>query len=175
MPRPSIIIVEDENIKRLIQPKTGLDLTEKMIEYAKNVLNSLSDIDGFLLKARSPSCGVYSAKIYKDGKVVGKGDGFFARELKRRFPYLPIEDEGRLKNKEIRHHFLVRVFAFSELRELLSNQKPGKLVEFHTRYKFLLMTYNKKILWELGNLVTDGDIRFEEKITRYSIEQDKKE
>ncbi|MFN4227437.1 MAG: YbgA family protein [Candidatus Ratteibacteria bacterium] len=167
IPRDYLIIVKDKNSKKLLQPKTGLDFTDRMLEYVKRTVNSLSDIDGAILKAKSPSCGVSSSIIYEKNLVIGKGNGFFAEELKNKFPYLPIEDEGRLRNLEIRHHFLTKIFAFSELRQLISNPEPKKLVQFHTNYKFLLLTYNQKIMRELGKIVADGNIKFEEKIVMY--------
>ncbi|MCM8766785.1 MAG: DUF523 and DUF1722 domain-containing protein [Candidatus Omnitrophica bacterium] len=167
IPREHIIIVKENNKKRLIQPKTGFDLTEKMLEYTKKIINSLFDIDGAILKAKSPCCGVSSSIIYEGKLVFRKGNGFFAEGLKNKFPYLPIEDEGRLRNPEIRNHFLTRIFAFSELRELISNTEPKRLIQFHTYYKFLLLTYNQKIMRELGKIVADGNIKFEEKIKIY--------
>ncbi|MCM8819107.1 MAG: DUF523 and DUF1722 domain-containing protein, partial [Candidatus Omnitrophica bacterium] len=167
VPREHIIIVKENNKKRLIQPKTGLDITDRMVEYAKKTVNSLYGIDGAILKAKSPSCGVSSSIIYVGKLASGKGNGIFAEELKNKFPYLPIEDEGRLRNPEIRHHFLTKTFAFSELRELISNPESKKLIQFHTHYKFLLLTYNQKIMRELGKIVADGNIKFEEKIKIY--------
>jgi uncharacterized protein YbgA (DUF1722 family)/uncharacterized protein YbbK (DUF523 family) len=167
IPRPRIIIIEDEKGKRLIQPETGRDLTEKMNEYVNNVIKGLNNIEGFILKAKSPSCGVSSAKVYKNGIIIGKTDGFFASAIKEIFPYLPIEDEGRLRNEEIRKHFLTRIFAFSEFRDLTNNPSIKKLVEFHSKYKYLLMTYSQKNLKELGKTVADGRMSLKEKLSNY--------
>lgn len=167
IPRKKLIIIEDNNSKKLFQPETHWELTEIMIQYAQKNINSIKDVDGFVLKAKSPSCGVGSTKLYKNNAVVGKTFGFFAEEIKKTFPYLPLEDEGRLKDEEIRKHFLIRIFAFAELREFLKNAEPKNLVQFHSRYKYLLMTYSQKSLKELGQLVSDGKIPFKEKIYMY--------
>ena len=168
VPRPKIIIKEVNNEKRLIQPETGRDLTEKMNKYIEETIKNLKEIDGFILKSKSPSCGINSAKVYKNDKKISKTDGFFAGAIKKEFPYLPIEDENRLKNKEIRRHFLIKVFAFYKLRELIKNPSIKKLIEFHTNYKYLLMTYNQKNLKELGKIVADK-ISLEEKLSKYKI------
>jgi len=168
VPRPKIIIKEVNNEKRLIQPETGRDLTEKMNKYIEETIKNLKEIDGFILKSKSPSCGINSAKVYKNDKKISKTDGFFASAIKKEFPYLPIEDENRLKNKEIRRHFLIKVFAFYKLRELIKNPSIKKLIEFHTNYKYLLMTYNQKNLKELGKIVADK-ISLEEKLSKYKI------
>ncbi|MCM8803680.1 MAG: DUF523 and DUF1722 domain-containing protein [Candidatus Omnitrophica bacterium] len=168
IPRKRLIIVKNNGSKKLIQPETGVDLTKKIARYAEKVLKSLSvkDIDGFLLKANSPSCGVGSAKLYKNGKLIGKDYGFFAKKIKEKFYYLPIEDEVRLKNKDIREHFLIRIFAFAELRELVKNQKR-ELIDFHTKHKYLLMTYSPKYLKELEELIKDAKIDIVEKMKLY--------
>lgn len=169
VPRPRIIIKQYNGQKVLIQPETGKDLTEIMNEYINKVLHKLKDIDGFILKAKSPSCGVSSAKLYKNEAVIGKTDGFFAGAIKKTFPYLPIEDEGRLRDDEIRRHFLTRIFAFSALRDLINNATSSRLVEFHSKYKYLLMTYSQKNLKELGKIVADGKMPVDEKLSKYKM------
>ena len=166
IPRPRILIVKIKATERLIQPETGRDLTEDMIKVCKSALTEFKEVDGFLLKAKSPSCGVKSTKLYQNDKVIGKTSGFFARLVEKNFPHLPLEDEGRLKDFKIRDHFLIRIFAFAELRELLQDPSPSKLVSFHTRYKYLLMSYNQSILKKLGQIVASPN-SFQEKLLLY--------
>lgn len=167
IPRQRIIIVKNDESKRLIQLDTGKDLTETMKNYIDKTLKNLSEIDGFLLKSKSPSCGVGSTKLYFKDSVIGKTDGFFAEGLKNYFKELPVEDEARLKDKDIRFHFLTRIFAFAELRQLCKNPAPASLVSFHSRYKYLLMTYNQKALRELGKIVADGTPDVNKRIEKY--------
>lgn len=169
IPRQRLIVMEEGNEKKFFQPETGRDFTNLILQFAKKTLNSLAEIDGFVLKAKSPSCGVGSTKLYKNGAIAGKTYGFFAEEVKKTFPYLPIEDEGRLRDEGIRIHFLTRIFAFSEIRNFLKNPEPKTLVQFHSKYKYLLMTYSQKSLKELGQLVADARIPFEDKIKIYKI------
>ena len=63
VPRERIIIKEVNNEKRLIQPETGKDLTEIMNKYVNEVIKNLKEINGFILKSKSPSCGINSAKV----------------------------------------------------------------------------------------------------------------
>jgi uncharacterized protein YbbK (DUF523 family) len=83
VPRPRIIIKQNNEQKVLIQPDTGKDLTEIMNGYVSKVLRHLKDVDGFVLKAKSPSCDVSSTKLYKNDAVIGKTDGFFASAIKK--------------------------------------------------------------------------------------------
>jgi len=167
IPRKNLIIVRENDKKRLIQQETGKDFTELILSYSQKTIKKFDNIDGFILKAKSPSCGVGSAKVYKDNKITGKTNGFFTEIVKLKFPYLPVEDEGRLRNKEIRKHFLTRIFAFAELREICEKQKINNLIFFHTKYKYLLLTYNQKILKELGKIVADGKMSVCEKFQKY--------
>jgi uncharacterized protein YbgA (DUF1722 family)/uncharacterized protein YbbK (DUF523 family) len=169
VPRQKLIVKETKDSKRLFQPDTDKDFTEKIIEFTDKALTYLTEVDGFILKAKSPSCGVGSAKIYRDGAIIGKTYGFFADAIRKRFPYLPLEDEGRLKDKKLRQHFLTRIFAFSELRKILKNPEPKKLVHFHSKYKYLLLTYHQKTLKDLGQLVADGSLPLNEKIEKYKV------
>lgn len=168
VPRQRLIVIESDNGKRLFQPETGTDFTDKIIEFADRSLNSLPQLDGFILKAKSPSCGVGSTKLYKNGSIVGKTYGFFAEEIKKKFPYLPLEDEGRLRDEGLRQNFLIKIFSFCELRNLLENPEPRNLVLHHSKYKYLLMTYSQKTLKELGQLVANGSMPFKDKIVMYS-------
>jgi uncharacterized protein YbgA (DUF1722 family)/uncharacterized protein YbbK (DUF523 family) len=167
VPRQRLILVKENEEIRLIQPESGKDFTERIRRYGYSVIKKIDGVDGFLLKSKSPSCGVASTKLYKKEVISGKTDGLFAGMLKQAFPYLPLEDERRLKDRGIREHFLIRLFAFSEIRGLMDRRSAKKLVDFHTRYKYLLMTYNQKNLRELGRIVADGKTKIDDKIFQY--------
>src|ERR1700722_912791 len=57
-PREAVRIVSAGDEFKLIQPASGLDLTRKMRAFTGDFLSSLGDVDGFILKTRSPSCGI---------------------------------------------------------------------------------------------------------------------
>lgn len=114
VPRDPIRIVSVKGGYHLVQPETGLDVTKRMEKKCREILGALLVIDGFILKSRSPSCGLRDVKIYStpDSAVpVGKSAGFFARAAMKRFPDLPIEDENRLKNPRCRERFLAKLFG----------------------------------------------------------------
>ncbi|RMH04189.1 MAG: DUF1722 domain-containing protein [Aquificota bacterium] len=160
VPRPRIIVYKTQGAIRLSQPSTGLDLTESMEAFSDRFLSSLPPVDGFVLKSKSPSCGVSNTLTYKDpeGKeFLSKGKGLFAIRVLQRYELLPVEDEGRLKNPEIREHFLVRLFALADLRESLQGVKRVKdLMDFHQRYKYMLMAHSQVKLKHLGRLVAQA-------------------
>ncbi len=169
VPRQRLIILDGQFSKRLIQPETGKDFTDKIDEFSRKTLSHLPDLDGFILKAKSPSCGVGSTKLYRNNAVIGKTYGLFAEAIKKAFPHLPLEDEGRLRDEGIRNHFLTRIFAYAEARNILVDNEAHTLVRFHTRYKYLLMTYSQKHLKELGKLVANSSIPIDEKFKIYRL------
>lgn len=161
VPRKPIRLVKQQDGVHLLQQETEADVTEKMAGYARDHLAELKDIDGFVLKSRSPSCGMKDVKLYPSlGKVAQlkeKAVGLFAEEVYKRFGNLPIEDEGRLTNFSIREHFLTRVFATARFRAFMRNPSMGALVQFHAENKLLLMAYHQSVLRELGKIVANHE------------------
>jgi uncharacterized protein YbbK (DUF523 family)/uncharacterized protein YbgA (DUF1722 family) len=172
VPRAPIDLKKDNhgNI-RVFRPSTGEDFTDKMLEFSSRFLSSLGEIDGFLLKAKSPSCGVKDTLLYgEDGKkTMGKTSGLFAQKAMEYFPYLPIEDEGRLRDFWIRYYFLTRIFAFADLRENFKRKdKISDLLNFHKRYKYLLMLFGSQGLKTAGQLLASwNSLGIEETKRRY--------
>lgn len=120
VPRPPIRIVMENGGRRLVQPSTGLDLTARMTKFRERFLAGTGAVDGFVLKARSPSCGVSDTKVFSgsdhDAPVFHLGPGMFAEAVKARFPGIPVEDEERLVIPAVREEFLARIFASAARR-----------------------------------------------------------
>src|ERR1700757_4148270 len=102
-------------------------------------------LDGYVFKAKSPSCGIHGIARFADGgqPTDHRGRGVFAQRVMARFPLLPAEDEGRLNDAVLREEFTERVFASARLRELLSARwAPRDLVAFHARHKLQLLAHD---------------------------------
>jgi uncharacterized protein YbbK (DUF523 family) len=67
--------------------------------------------DGFILKARSPSCAVRDATVWDAAgrRLRKKQAGLFAAAVLARFPDRPVEDERALSSARARMRFLGRV------------------------------------------------------------------
>jgi uncharacterized protein YbgA (DUF1722 family)/uncharacterized protein YbbK (DUF523 family) len=160
IPRDPIRIVEKQTKKYLIQPTTGRDVTNEMNSFAHQYLVSLKDIEGFLLKSQSPSCGTRDVKIYPailHSAPVRREAGFFGEQVLHQFPFSAIEDEMRLQNPIIRQHYLTKIFTLSNFRKVKETAKLQQLLQFHTENKFLLMGYSQKELRILGNILANQD------------------
>lgn len=158
-PRAPIRVIAAGSKFKLIQPSTGADLSEPMQRFSASFVNSLGEVDGFILKNRSPSCGVADVKVYsgaEKGASIGRASGFFGGAVVEKFGHLAIEEEGRLKNLNIREQFLTRIFALARFREMSRAASMSRLIEFHAQHKLLLMAYNQTKLRELGKIVANA-------------------
>ena len=160
-PRDALRIVMNEDKMRLVQPKTELDFTEKMEKFVNSFLDSLPEIDGFILKGRSPTSAISDAKIYTSTKpgaaLKGKGPGFFGKAVLEKFSHLAIEDEGRLRNPNIKSHFLTKLYTLASFRVIKKLESREAIVKFHSENKLLLKAYNEKEMRILGKIVAKRD------------------
>ncbi len=158
VPRDPIRIISLQRKRILFQPASGNDVTEAMTSFTKNYLDSIGIVDGFILKSRSPSCGVKDVKIYRSRDKEGastKDAGFFGKEVLRRFPGLAIEDEGRLSNFSIREHFLTKLFTLARFGDVKKAHSMKALVTFHANNKMLLLGYNQSQMRMMGRIVAN--------------------
>jgi len=159
IPRESLRLVGDAESPRLLTTRSGIDHTERMIQWAEKRVAELesSELCGFIFKSNSPSSGMERVKVYNDkGMPVKKGIGMFARIFMKHFPRIPVEDEGRLHDPVLRENFIERIFVLKRWREVLLHKSMGNLVEFHTRHKLLLLSHSTTHYRQMGKLVAEG-------------------
>jgi len=161
-PRDPIRLIYKEKKIKLVQPFTQKDMTIKMKNFNDKFVKNLGPIDGFILKNRSPSCGIYGIEVYDDidkPSVRFKDKGLFAKSILNHFSNFPVEEEGRLKNKEIREHFFTAIFTIANFRDEVAKPTRGKIIEYHSKNKYLFMMYNQIILKKMGKLLASLDER----------------
>ena len=104
VPRPKIHLELHKTAVRLIRESDGADLTEVMELFAVNEIRRLllSGVTGFIVKSRSPSCGI------TDTPLAGgeDGGGLFVRKLQEITPDIPIIDEMDWRIPEKQDAFL---------------------------------------------------------------------
>lgn len=172
IPREAMRLVGDAADPRLVTRKSGKDYTDQMKDWAAPRLQELAgeNLDGFVFKRMSPSSGMARVKVYSEmGMAVNTGVGLFAKAFMERFPYLPVEEDGRLNDPVLRENFIQRIFVHKRWRELLDTaKKRGGLVDFHTSHKLLLLSHSEKDYRQMGNLVAKAkDLPIDELFTRY--------
>ena len=147
---------------RLIDYNSKNDYTNQMTEFSEEFINGLDDIDGFILKSRSPTCGLKDAKVYYCGNkcsIRSNENGFFSQKIIDKYDYLPIENEGRLKNYNIRDNFFTRIFFINNLK----NNK--NIIEFHKNNLLLLKSYDEESTNEVSDILNEN--RMEDQVHQY--------
>ena len=156
IPRPTIRLERQGDAVRLVDPKNGIDHTEAMQRWATRKVAEIEKLDlcGYVLKKDSPSCGMERVRVYAKGAATKSGRGLFAAELLDRLPLLPVEEEGRLNDPELRENFVERVFAYRRLKDFFQGRWTlGGLVAFHTAEKLLLLAHDPDGYRKLGPIV----------------------
>ena len=125
-PRETVHLVRQGGRVHMKTTQTNRDYTDLMEHWAGRRVEELAqeDLSGYVLKGNSPSCGFEHVPIHEPtGERAGEGRGLFAEALIRRFPDLPIEDEGRLSHPDVRAAFVDRVFEYWRARH------PGRITD----------------------------------------------
>jgi uncharacterized protein YbgA (DUF1722 family)/uncharacterized protein YbbK (DUF523 family) len=159
VPRETVRLVGDPDDPKLIAERTGKDWTAAMHRYAAVRTRQLAELNlsGYVFKKSSPSCGVERVRVYGSKNMPARrGRGLFAAVVMARFPLMPVEEEGRMNDPELRENFIERVFAYHRWQQALARLKStGALVEFHTRHKYLLLAHSERHYRRLGRLVAE--------------------
>lgn len=156
VPREPVDIILIDGEPRLIQKESGEDLTRPLKGISIILLRSINRIDGFILKSKSPSCGIRDARVFSDIKKKKppiRGTGIFAREVLKRYPHILVEDEKRLKKFRIRENFLTRVFTISRFNEVKKTYIPETIRQFHSQHRQLISSYSRKILKDMDETI----------------------
>ncbi len=157
VPREAMHLEGNPDAPRLVTNRTQKDMSERMIRWARKRVVELEKehLDGFIFKSDSPSSGMERVKIYeKRGRANKEGIGIFARVFTEHFPLLPVEDEKRLRDPEVRENFIERIFTLRRWRQILAGKKNlGKIADFHTRHKLLILSHSPKHYQTMEKLV----------------------
>jgi len=160
-PREALRLVGNPDDQRLVFSRSGEDITERMQAWAKERVTELEkeNLSGFIFKSKSPSSGMARVKLYdKNGSPNSQGVGLFAKAFMEHFPLLPVEEEGRLHDPQLRENFIEIIFTLKRWRESIARGKTrGVLVDFHSRHKLLFMAHSPEIYRQMGKLVASGN------------------
>lgn len=158
IPRPAIRLVQlEDGSERLVDSKDKTtDYTESMKAFAHQRIDGFDALCGYIVCAKSPTCGMERVKLHlPNGNTVPGGSvGIYTRELMARMPWLPVEEDGRLQDPVLRENFVFRVFALHDFyQSLRANPSTRAFIEFHSRYKLVLMAHSPADYKSLGRMV----------------------
>ena len=160
VPREPVRLVRTNGDIRMIATRSGVDHTDAMRTFAERRTGELASLGlrGYVLKKDSPSCGMEGVKVFDGAASTPTGVGTYAEILKARLPALPIEEEGRLGDPELRENFIERVFAFDRLRALFDGLwTVESLMAFHAAHEMALLDHSTTACEALGRLVAAGE------------------
>ncbi len=163
VPREPIRLVNEHNqIRVKSSSDTNLDYTHQLHAVVDQKTSELSELCGYILMQKSPSCGLFNVKVFTPhGTLESKSSmGAFAYQLKHNFPQLPIEEAARIDDIRCRENFIIRVFAYHEWQQLVRLDPEGKkLWAFHRRYQLLLQAYSEESYGKLSAILAEIDIK----------------
>lgn len=135
----------------------SLDVSDALRQYGEQQGQQQQQLCGYIFMQKSPSCGVFGVKRYlPNGMPEGVARGLYADEFIKQQPLLPVEEAGRLNDPGLRENFLVRVFAYHDWQQFAANDYSAKeLIDFHARYKYLVMAHSQTHYKSLGRLLAD--------------------
>ena len=157
-PRPALRLVKqgDEEIHLCFSKEGGEELTQQMNDWSAERVKSLHHLCGYILCAKSPSCGMERVRVYEPDTNNNRkaGMGLFAEKLKAELPWLPVEEDGRLHDPALRENFVGRICALHEFNQMWRRGLTrAQLIAFHSRYKLLMLAHSQEKYRELGPFV----------------------
>ncbi|MCB1614607.1 MAG: DUF523 domain-containing protein, partial [Pseudomonadales bacterium] len=124
VPRKPVRLVNDSQRIRVLQVDDHqIDVTEPLRTASEALAADLSGVYGFIFMQKSPSCGLHTVKTYnpKGAVMENRAMGVFAQAMQQRYPLMPMEESGRLNDDVLRENFLLRVWAYRNLIDMVEN------------------------------------------------------
>lgn len=154
VPRDPIrLVATDKGTRALGVKDSSVDVSDGIRAYAHQLAPRLKSLTGFIFMKDSPSCGVYSVKLYnqKDGVDSHRSRGLFSEIIMQAMPWLPVEEGGRLNDAVLRENFMVRVFAHHDWQTTVAPAlSRKKIIDFYSRYKYLVMAHHYESYKTIG-------------------------
>jgi uncharacterized protein YbbK (DUF523 family)/uncharacterized protein YbgA (DUF1722 family) len=121
VPREPIQLESDPLDPKLMAIDSRNDLTGEMHDFCDRRVRELMkmNLHGYVLKGKSPSCGMKGLPVFGLGETRMVGIGLFARTLMETDPGLPVEEAESLGDPMMKHLFLERIFACAALHSVL--------------------------------------------------------
>jgi uncharacterized protein YbgA (DUF1722 family)/uncharacterized protein YbbK (DUF523 family) len=171
-PRPTMRLTgTPEKPKLTFSNDEDTDLTAQLTAGFKDKLPEFGDLDGYILMKNSPSCGLERIKVYQANGYPHntRAAGLFASALKKRYPLMPVEEEGRLHDTKIFENFVLRVYAYHNFRtEVIAKPTLHSLIVFHSSYKYILMAHHQLTYKKLGRMLGEPKkIMFDDLLIEY--------
>lgn len=139
VPRPPMDLVGPPGAARPVERASGRDLSAAMAPTVARLVTDFGEgggLDGAILKARSPSCGIGSAARYDavdDVDPAARVDGVFAAAVRGLAPPPRLIDEVGLADADRRARFAIAVHLRAQVRHAADAAALARLYDAWTR------------------------------------------
>ncbi|MBA2815217.1 YbgA family protein [Candidatus Pantoea persica] len=156
LPALRLVKQNDDAIYLCFSKEGGQEMTQQTRDWSAERVKSLHHLCGYILCAKSPSCGMERMRVYEPENNNNRkaGVGLFAEKLQAEMPWLPVEEDGRLLDPALRENFVGRICALHEFNQMWKRGlSRAQLIAFHSRYKLLMLAHSQEKYRELGPFV----------------------
>lgn len=143
-PREVVRLIDVTDELHIVGSKSQQDWTEQMHQATQTIISQVTknQLRGYILKSRSPSCGLSSAKIYNsNGVAVRKGAGIFSQALQEQV-YVPLIEAEMLNCSKMTEKFIRLTHLADDFFKLEQYLSKHALTSLYARYKLSLMAYS---------------------------------
>jgi uncharacterized protein YbgA (DUF1722 family)/uncharacterized protein YbbK (DUF523 family) len=172
VPRPAIHWLNLNGKVRVVGVNDSTqDYTDKLYQLVAQYHASLAQLDGYIVKSKSPSCGQERVKIHHAApQTAAHRAGAFTASLMQQFPALPIEDENHLLDLALRENFMTRLFVHARWQHLLKhNLNRETILQFHTRHKFIFLAHNEAAYRRLNRLLVQMPLQINQSFLNHYL------
>ncbi len=143
IPRDPIRLVKNRNKTELYQLSNKLNLTKRMTDFSRKYFEDIGEIDGIILKSKSPTCGIQKVKLFDSredkAEFERNGVGLFASEALNYSDQVVVASEVDLQNANNRERFLTSIFMTAAFRKIGPSPTQKKLLAFQELYSSILI------------------------------------
>ena len=157
VPREAIRLCGNPDAPEVRGVVSNLDRTALLREWLTRRMPELAELEpaGFVLKSKSPSCGLYPVPVLGSEQP---GAGIFAACAAQAFPELAITSEKQLQDRFGRQKFLDKLLLMSRFRELTEHPEAVVMLpDFHVNIKLCVMSHAPGRVSELDKFARRGD------------------
>ncbi len=158
VPRSSIRLCMDHEKMEVWQPAQLRTVTRELQQAVDSLQTFFEKCDGAILKGKSPSCGLFDVKIYREienPQFLRRSSGVFGKAVLKAMAGKAVEDEQRLSNLVLREHFFIKLYTWARFRSIAEQGKMGDLISFHAAHKLLFLACSQSRFWQCGRIVAN--------------------
>ena len=174
VPRKPIRLTRQDSgeIRCVAIDDSSLDYTDALTRCANSQRHGHQKLCAYILKSNSPSCGMGRVRVLQGDGSLGEGDGVYAAQLMKNFPYLPVEEEGRLQDPLIRENFIQRALLMRSWHQLIEQGLTlAGLRDFHAVHEKTVRSHDLMSYGRLGELVDETKTdNLQENADRYLLQ-----